>query len=282
MLAPARIVAVLVISASAIGAGEAQAPTFEAASVKVNRTGDRARVMPMPSGQYIATAVTLRDLVLGTYLLHASQLVGGPAWFATARFDINARTERPLAGGPAAFRPLVEGLLAERFGFRAHHDVREMDAYVLERARPDGTPGSQLQPSQADCNVLDPSPQPRRPSVRDGWPPCGLASTRDISSETGRITRIDVKRSATTLAEFATTLYGAMGKPVVDQTGLGGRFDLEYSYAPPPTAVAVGEPRPEGPTLLIALEEQLGLRIRPRRVRVPVLVIDAAEMPALD
>lgn len=68
---------------------------------------------------------------------------------------------------------------------------------------------------------------------------------------------------------------------MIDQTGLSGRFDVEYSYAPQPQAPGVESVfGPEAPMLFVALEEQLGLKLESRRMSVPVLVIDSIDRPS--
>jgi uncharacterized protein (TIGR03435 family) len=84
------------------------------------------------------------------------------------------------------------------------------------------------------------------------------------------------------MKDFVTTFDVNMGRPVIDRTGLEGRFDLEYSFTPsrPPTAGQSAAPPEAPPTLLVALEEQLGLKLEAERVSVPVVVIDSVERPS--
>jgi uncharacterized protein (TIGR03435 family) len=79
---------------------------------------------------------------------------------------------------------------------------------------------------------------------------------------------------------LATALQATVDRPVVDQTGLDGRFDVEYSFTPQPPAAGVDSVfGPDAPTLFVALEEQLGLRLGSRRMNVPVLAIDSIDRP---
>lgn len=83
------------------------------------------------------------------------------------------------------------------------------------------------------------------------------------------------------MRDFAASLQDALDRPVVDATDLNGRFDVEYSHAPqPPTAASDSPFGPDAPMLFVALEEQLGLKLEPRRMTVPVLVMDMIERPA--
>jgi uncharacterized protein (TIGR03435 family) len=96
----------------------------------------------------------------------------------------------------------------------------------------------------------------------------------------GNVVKMRVRRSGITLAALATALQPSVDRPVVDQTGLEGRFDVEYSFSPQPQTPAADSPfGPEAPMLSVALEEQLGLKLDSRRMQVPVLVIDSIDRP---
>jgi uncharacterized protein (TIGR03435 family) len=89
------------------------------------------------------------------------------------------------------------------------------------------------------------------------------------------------RRSATTIDELAASFTGAVGRPVVNRTGLEGRYDVEYSYAPQPADPGVTSAfRPDTPGIFAAVEEQLGLKLDAERTEVPVLVVDAVERPS--
>jgi uncharacterized protein (TIGR03435 family) len=93
------------------------------------------------------------------------------------------------------------------------------------------------------------------------------------------VVRMRVRRSAVAMADFARSLQSAVERPVIDRTGLDGRFDVEYSYTPRPNdqSVAAGQ---NVPFLGAALEEQLGLKLESERTEVPVLVIESVERPS--
>src|SRR5262245_25329899 len=155
----------------------AQAPSFDVASIKPNvSTGADSSIQANPNGRFTATSTSLRALILRAYGLHDSQLIGGPAWIATERFDVNARTDAPLPSGPNALMPPLRTLLTDRFRLRAHNDMRELPAFVLTLGRRDRRLGPQLRPSDADCSGKNqPTVTDIRAQARDGWPPCGMA-----------------------------------------------------------------------------------------------------------
>ena len=86
------------------------------------------------------------------------------------------------------------------------------------------------------------------------------------------------RRSASLMKDFAQSLQNQVGRPVVDRTGLDGRWDIEYSFAPRPAADVPGFAE-NVPSLGAALEEQLGLKLDSERTDVPVLVIDSVDRP---
>ena len=260
-----------------------ETPAFEVASIKPNiSTGDGA-IQTNPNGRLTVTNISLRALMVRAYGLHDSQLIGAPAWIATERFDINARTATPPARGPSALMPLLRTLLIERFRVRAHDEMRELPAYVLTFARSDRRLGPQIRATQADCSGASQLAAAEiRAQARDGWPPCGMAFMVSFVDSADAPLKARIRRSAITMKEFATALQASVDRPVVDRTGLEGFFDLEYSFAQQPASNAAGGADSNQPMLIVALEEQLGLKLESRRTDVPVVVIDSVEPPTPD
>jgi uncharacterized protein (TIGR03435 family) len=251
--------------------------SFDAESIKRSRES-RPRVA-VQGGGYTATGMSLRDLMKAVYLVHPTQLIGGPNWMDSARFDITARTQSPPPGNVVGMKPLVRSLLEDRFGLRTHMETRDLDALVLVRARPGATMLPGLQPSQSKCEG---TAEERRAHTRDGWPPCEAMQIVNVPGAGTRGETTSMKVSAYTMDQFAGYVGAILDGPAVNQTGLSGRFDLEFSYVRPLPDASPGDPLPEGPRLARAIEEQLGLRIERRRVSVPVVVIDAVTLPSPD
>jgi uncharacterized protein (TIGR03435 family) len=263
-------------------AGAQQDAAFEVASVRRNSSAGTSELRAMPNGRLIATNVTLRRLIQRAYKLHDAQIIGAPGWAADERFDLDARMATAPAGGPDAVFPLLQPLLADRFHLRAHMETRELPAYVLVVTQRD-RPGAQIRPTAADCTRATTLTQEEiRANAREGWPPCGMAYTVSYVVSRGagnELAQTRIRRSGTTMGDFAASLQEGLDRPVVDGTGLEGRFDVEYTHSPqPPTAAAPDSPfGPPPPMLFVALEEQLGMKLESRRAQVPVLVIDAVE-----
>jgi len=266
--------------------GTAQEPAFEVASIRPNPSEGPTDIRPMPNGRLTTNRASTRSLILRAYRLHDSQLVGGPAWIDVDRFDIDARAAAAPVGGPEALMPMLRTLLGARFNLRTHVEMRELPAYLLVHARKDRGLGPQIRPTQADCSRAIVLTEPELiASAREGWPPCGQVSTitSAVQTDSGVVIRLRIRRSGVTMKDFVTTFEGPLRveRPVIDRTGLDGRFDVEYSFAlSRPQNAAQSAPSPEAPpTLLVALEEQLGLKLEAERVSVPVIVIDSVERP---
>jgi uncharacterized protein (TIGR03435 family) len=268
------------LASLAAAAPRAQAPSFDVASVRPSRETTGGDIRAQPNGRLTATGATVRALILRAYALHESQLIDAPDWTGTERFDIEARVATPPSGGPDALMPMLRTLLAERFDLRLREDTREMPAYRLVHARQDKRLGPQITPTKADCSTPTAITEEQiRATARDGWPPCGMVFV--LSFTTGGpdgVVKVRFRRSGTTMTDFAPTLQGVLGRPVLDRTGLAGRYDLEYSYSPRPSSapVAVAE---NLPFLGAALEEQLGLKVESARAPVPVLVVQSVDRP---
>jgi uncharacterized protein (TIGR03435 family) len=277
-----------VIGALAPAVGHAQPPaatSVEVASVRSKRSGGTAdTIRSMPTGRLVATNATLRALILRAYGLHASQLIDSPAWIETERFDIDARAAEPPALGPEALMPMVRSLLEDRFKLRTRRETRARPAYLLDFARRERRLGPQIRPTIADCSrATTMTGAEMRASVRDGWPPCGLVFVVSFTTKTaaGVAVELRTRRSGTTMGELATALQGAVDRPVVDRTGLEGRYDVEYTHAPqPPDPNVESAFRLDAPRLFVALQEQLGLTLRAERAEVTVLVIEAVDRPS--
>lgn len=262
----------------------AQEPAFDVASIRptASQSTPASEIRPMPNGRFTATNATPRSLILRAYGLVDSQLIGAPSWLNTEHFEIDARGTAP-AEGPESMMPMVRSLLVERFKLKAHADTRELAAYALIFARRDRQLGPDIRPTRADCTRATTLTQDDiRAAARDGWPPCGMTYTVGFVTAVpdGKNVKYRIRRSGVTLAALATFLQTSVNRPILDQTGLEGRFDVEYSFTPqPPTPGVESVFGPDAPTLFVALEEQLGLKLESRRIAVPVLVVDSIERP---
>jgi uncharacterized protein (TIGR03435 family) len=252
-------------------------PAFEAASVKVNKSGEAGGRFGGRVGQIVVTNYTLRDIIRNAYGVQRYQIVGGPDWLAQDRFDINAKV--PEGAPQAQALLMMQTLLADRFKLHIRRDTRDLPIYALVVARTDGRLGPKMQPASFDCAALAAArsrgENPTLPAPVGDRPVCGA------QANPGRL-----MVGGYALADFARNLGGFAGRPVVDRTGLKGGYDFELLWTPdeaPPTGVTLPAwYDPNGPSLVTAVQEQLGLKMEATTGPVDVLVIDSAERPTED
>ena len=250
------LVSTLALAGEQGNRGEAgETASFEVASVKPNSGGRLNSALPFyPNGGFNATNVALKSVIAIAYEVRVFQIEGGPEWLNSARFDITARGHE---GTPDRLRPvMMRTLLAERFKLVAHFEEREQPLYALTVVSSDARRGPNLKPSP---------PQP------DSKPGTLLTSVRN---GVGRIegTRMTIDTLASVLSSQVLT------RRVVNRTALSGEFDVNLQFAVD-TAPAPADGLPEFPSLVTALQEQLGLKLHSERGPVPVLVIDGVEQP---
>jgi uncharacterized protein (TIGR03435 family) len=283
-LRDALLTVAVAIAAAPAAAQTDTRPAFAVATVKKNTTGDAARGMRLqPGGRIVVTNQPLRQLVVFAYGLQPQQLVGGPPWIDSDRFDITAQAEgsispTPPGGPPGPAQLMMQRLLAERFGLVVHTESRELPVYALTVARRDGQLGPRIKLADRDCLALmtqAPGGVPvQAPRLPDGRPGCGV--TRD---GTGK-----VMAGGTTMTMLAMSmLTGPAGRIVVDRTGLTGAYDFDFEYAldPAPGAAPAGGATAvsDRPGLFTALEEQLGLKLQATRAPIDVTIIDRVTPP---
>jgi uncharacterized protein (TIGR03435 family) len=275
-----------VIAASIISPGEsaraqeAELPAFEVASVKP-RTGEPAPPASPSPGRFVYSDATLITLISFAFDVQDFQVIGGPDWIRSSRFDVSAKA----AATPSQnqMRLMVRRLLVDRFGVRSHAETRDMPLYAMVKAKADGRLGDRLTPSTIDCPAIleaqtlssaQPSGAPPVCLWRIGFGPAGALMTLDGAP----------------LPRFARLLQPMLGRLVIDRTGLAGTFNIQLEFAPEQTAARFALPPPtradaaprDGLSLFTALEEQLGLSLESVRGPVPVVVIDSAQQPTPD
>ena len=207
-----------------------------------------------------------------------------PTWIAEETFEIVAKApESTPPPSRADMRGMLRTLLADRFELMTHSETRELPVYALVFARTDRRFGTALRRSpmtDADCAAffakatLSPGP------VDEPW--CGMRG-RAKAGPGGNV--FETTFRAMTVVDIANYLASHVSRPIVDATGLDGRFDLELeflpSFAQPPSS-AQNTDGQTSPALFTALPEQAGLRLESRRVPLEVLVIDHVERPTPD
>ena len=265
-----------ILRAQAAPAASDNPPKFEVATVKRNVSGaTEFSDVFQPDGRYRAFNIRLRDLVSAAYRVRGFQVVGGPAWAASERFDIEAKAADPAS---FAFVPKADGtrvfpdapflmireLLKDRFKLVVHRETREGPVYALTMIRP-GLRGPRLRPPAVNCAAIDPKN-----------PPPGVGMCGGIRRTAGRF-----EAKTATMTQLAASLSIQLQRPVLDRTGLSEPFDFDLEFVPlnlniDAATTAVSE---FAPSLVAALDEQLGVKLDSQRAPIEYIVIDSAEPP---
>lgn len=263
-----------------------QEPGFDVVSIKENRSGIGSGLRVLPGGRFEWTNSTLRGLI-GTavqrYGFDQRQVVGGPDWIDTARFDVVVLTGSgapPVEpdGYPAQLFAMMRAMLADRFGLVTHEEVREGAVYRLVLSRRDREPGPGLKPVEAACAG---AMRAISGGSRSAWRP-GRGPDCSFGGPPGQL-----QGNAVTIDMLSRILGREARRPVINETGLAGSFDVDVKFSPefgpPPPGAADPAERPvvnpDSPSIFTAIQEQLGLKLESSRGPIDVLVIDKAERP---
>jgi len=231
-------------------------PSFEVATIKPARPEDRRYGITFRGRDVVTFGTTLMNLVTFAYGVHPKQVEGLPEWATTDKYEITARPEGTGIPNDRQLKLLFQKLLAERFKLALHRDKKEQSVYALTAARA----GSKMTPSAGDPNGLP-----------------GLAF-----QGLGKLVVVNA-----TMADFAGLFQtSVLDRPVVDQTGITGRYDFTLNWTPDESQFrGMGltiPPPPDNatlPSLFTAIQEQVGLRLESTRAPADVLVVDKAEKP---
>jgi uncharacterized protein (TIGR03435 family) len=233
-------------------------PSFEVATIKPSKPDQPGKLFGVRGDRFKTINTTLLDLISFAYDVHAKQVIGATDWMESEKFDIDAQPDTPGSPNRQQLKTMVQKLLADRFQLKFHQDKKELSAYVLGVAKS----GSKLKKSDGDPNGL--------PGLF--FRQLGVLTVRNA-----------------TMADFAQLMQSAvLDRPVVDQTGLQGKWDFLLKWTPdesqfggmgmkvPPPSDAADAP----PPLFTAIQEQIGLKLDAGKAPVQVLVLDHVEKPS--
>ncbi len=233
-------------------------PVSEVATIKPSKPETQGKGFAVRGRMFSTLNTSLGDLVTFAYGLHARQITGGPVWLETEKYDLSAQPEGQGQPNEKQWKMMLQKLLADRFKLAFHRDKKELSVYALVV----GKTGSKLTKSEGDPNGL--------PGLF--FRGLGVLPARNA-----------------TMADFAGVMQTAvLDRPVVDQTGLPGRYDFTLTWTPdesqfgglgirvPPPADDAAAP----PGLFTAIQEQLGLKLESAKAPVEVLVVDHVEKPS--
>ena len=257
------VVAALLISVSGISAQTA-APrpkfdTFDVATIKpVDPDAKAGRYIIMQgTNRFVEKAYTLKLLIAAAYDLNPRTISGGPGWMESDHYDIVAVTPGEVRPSHDEQMSMLRNLLTDRFKLTFHREQKVFSIYELEVAKN----GPKLKASTAPADD-----------------PPALIST--VYPQ-----RIVMPARNATMSDLARLMQRAiLDRPVVDKTGLTGRYDFDLEWAPDETQfggeVPVAPADAPSLPLFAAIQQQLGLRLEATRGPVAALVVDKAERPS--
>ncbi len=233
-------------------------PSLEVATIKPSQPDRPGRAFLWRGDRFITFNTTLMALIGFAYDVQEKQVIGGPDWMNSDKFDIEGKPDTPGTPSTAQLRIMVKKLLADRFQLKFHNDKKELAAYLLTADK-----------SGPKMTKDDNNP--------NGLPGLFFRQLGDLNV-----------RNAT-MQDFAHLMQSAvLDRPVVDQTDLTGRWDFELKWTPdesqfsgmgmrpPPPSDAPDAP----PPLFTAIQEQIGLKLESGKAQVDVMVVDHVDKPS--
>jgi len=238
----------LAIVAAFLSFAQTPRPAFDVASIKRNVSLDpRSSQRNMPGGRINFSNQRLRQVIRAAFGGSDIEVIGGPDWIDSDRWDIVAAPASVDANAP--WREMLKTLLMDRFKLSAHVEQRERPIYALVFARDDRQLGPKMHPTQTPCKI-------------EG--DCGSTDTNSNGVTSGTI-----HGTARTMAQVGRSLSGYAERRVFDRTELEGRYDFELTWG-------------DDVSIFTAVSEQLGLKLRADRAPTDVVVIDSVERATED
>lgn len=223
--------------------GQTPAPAFEVATIRANDSQTPANIIQITPGSLNFRNATLNFVIRWAYDVTDSQF-NGPAWISSTRFDIVAKTAAPA--DEARMRLMLQSMLADRFGVKVHRETQAMQIYAITIAK--GGPKFQESTTEGPSEIERTNPM--------------LLAAHHIS-----------------MKEVADRISQEIGRPVVDATGLKGRYEIRMDVTPYVTRSAGGG---EGQLdmmsiLFTGFQDLLGLKLESRKDNVQILIVDHVE-----
>jgi uncharacterized protein (TIGR03435 family) len=268
---------------------------FEVASIRPLKPGQNTRfesIRTTPNSPWFyAGGLNVRMLLRKAYGIQDAQIVGGPGWMRSEQLDIQAEAPDSVAAEMRTLPParaqlvkdyMLQKLLVDRFGLRFHREKKLLPVYVLIIAKH----GPKLVEVQRVGSAAPGHTSHNSKEKQAAWVQPGPGETAMFSS-------------STPISSLASFLSQQLRRPVLDETGLKGRYRYELHWMPSPgemgffgptrasdnrlmaeTPQPPGKSQPSGPSVFAAVEQQLGLKLKPSKGEVEILVVDHIEQPS--
>jgi uncharacterized protein (TIGR03435 family) len=292
-------------------AGEAPKFEYEVASFKAIKPGNAGGPIRIgigyPPDGFNGSNITIQMLITQAYGIQPYQLSGGPDWLNSERFDVDAKMDPATADALSKLTPddrnetrrrMMQALLADRLKLTVRRDTKELPVYNLVI----GKNGSKLKETKPDDTATAPPP-----GGAPGAP--GANAPRDSTSVSvagggggrggpgtvmfgGRGGEQSINANGVPIATLIRMLGTPLGRPVIDKTGLTGRYDIALKWTPddnqsvsplgggPDGGIPAAPSDASGPSLFTAIQEQLGLKLESAKGPVLMIVIEHIEKPS--
>jgi uncharacterized protein (TIGR03435 family) len=295
----------IAVAATALTAQTTPRPEFEVASIKPAPlpTGNMIRIgmaggpgTPDP-GRITYDFVNLRQVLAHAFAVKPYQ-ISGPSALDFERFNITAKI--PAGTTKEVFLVMLQNLLADRFKLTLHHEKKDLAAFALVLAKggpklkvsSDPDPGASVpEPGRQPVDV----PAGRMPMGKDGFPQMPAGGP-------GRGVRMMMMNGraklagAITMSQLSESLAMQLDQAVIDETGLTAKYDVELTFEPRQSRMMPGLMRGPGgegapppplsddaaPGIFTAVQEQLGLKLEPKKAPTDILVIDHVEKTPIE
>ena len=222
-------------------------PSFAVAAIKPHDPDSRRQGFDAQGDRFTVRNQTVASLMQFAYAIYWRQIIDAPDWVFHDRYDIEGKTDTEGEPNLRQQQEMLQKLLADRFGLKFHRDKRELSVYAIQIAKG----GPKL------TAAANPDAQP----------------DQDANGHGTELTQIYTSSS---MADFAMGMQFFLDRPIVDQTGLTGRYDLKLRYTPD-EARATDPNAPPG--IFTAIQQQLGLKLEATKASIDVFVIERAEKP---
>src|SRR4051812_8739223 len=260
------VIHISVLAAVSVGLVlQAQAPTFDAASIKRYVGPESGGVVVVRPGHLRLTNAWITQFLSGAWDSPMG-IKGLPEWTRKEKFDAEFRW--PVNTPPEQVVEMFRNMFVERMKLQVHYEPIDDPSFALTVARADGRLGKGLTRSTLDCEAVAAATQAGHPmpDLPNGAPPCRMWTSNDT-----------ILAGGITMAQLAPFLTGPSGRQVVDRTGLDGHWEfvLHYSRQERDPNAPLGL----YPSISSALQDELGLKLVPFVAKSKLLVIDHIERP---
>ncbi len=245
-------------------------PVFSVVSIKRSTATERlGNLRERPGGGFQLEVGAPSDVIASAYGISPSDTFGLPQWASSGLYDIIAQASVAQPTREQR-RGMKRAMLADRFQLRAHYEMRERPSFDLVKARADGRLGPGMTPYDVDCPAVAIA---ESDAIDAGGPPTSTSPAQQCAiyvSATGVVGEMPTFL-------LASLLRPAAGRIVIDKTGLTATYRVRLEFEPSGVLRANALDAP--PSVFVALQEQLGLKLEPSLTQVQVLVIDGIERP---